>query len=80
MKDGIILKSKVKSNLGDILEDKGLRLKWVADKIGATQAQITNWCKNDEDGNAKSTPSVLYILRLQKLLNVKVEDMFEEND
>ncbi|MGF6951856.1 transcriptional regulator with XRE-family HTH domain [Neobacillus sp. B4I6] len=79
MEVGLILKAKVKSNLGEILENKGLRLKWVAEQIGATQAQLTNWCKN-EDGFAKSTPSVLYILRLQKLLNVKIEEMYEENE
>lgn len=71
---------KVKSNLGSILESKGLRLKWVANQIGATQSQLTNWCKNDENGYAKSTPNILYILRLQKLLSVKVEDMYEENN
>jgi hypothetical protein len=78
MKVGAVLKARVKTNLGIILEERGLRLKWVANKIGATQSQLSNWCKNDEDGYAKSTPSVLYILRLQKLLNIKVEEMFEE--
>lgn len=77
MEVGLILKVKVKSHLGEILENKGLRLKWVAEQIGATQAQLTNWCKN-EDGSARSTPSVLYILRLQKLLNISIEDMYEE--
>lgn len=80
MKVGIILKNKVKSNLGKILDERGLRLKWVADKIGATQSQMTNWCKNDKNGHAKSTPSVIYILRLQKLLNITVDEMFEEID
>lgn len=69
------MKSKVKSNLGEIIENRGLKLKWVADQIGATQSQITNWCKN-ENGYAKSTPNVVYILKLQKILNVKVEEMF----
>lgn len=78
MEVGLILKVKVKSHLGEILENKGLRLKWVAEQIGATQAQLTNWCKN-EDGYARSTPSVLYILRLQRLLNVRIEEMYEED-
>lgn len=77
MEDMVKLKSKVKSNLDAILRDRGLRYNWVAEKIGATQAQITNWCKN-RDGYARSTPSVVYILRLQRLLEVKVEEMFEE--
>ncbi len=72
------MKTKVRSNLGKIIEEKGLKLKWVADKIGATQSQLTNWCKNDENGYARSTPSVVYILRLQKILNVQVEEMYEE--
>jgi putative transcriptional regulator len=78
MEVGSILKAKVKSNLGDIIENKGLKLKWVAEKIGATQSQLTNWCKN-EKGYANSTPSVIYILRLQRLLNVNVEEMYEED-
>jgi hypothetical protein len=77
MKVGEVLKAKVKSNLGEIIDNKGLKLKWVADNIGATQAQLTNWCKN-ENGYAKSTPSVLYILRLEKLLEVRIEEMYEE--
>jgi transcriptional regulator with XRE-family HTH domain len=68
---------KVKSNLGKLLEERGLRLKWVAAQIGSTQSQITNWCKND-NGFAKSTPSLVYILRLQNLLKANVEEMFEE--
>jgi transcriptional regulator with XRE-family HTH domain len=74
---GQILKAKVKSNLGEIIESKGLKMKWIADKIDATQSQLTNWCKN-ENGYAKSTPGVIYILRLQKVLDVNVEEMYEE--
>lgn len=77
MEVGSILKSKVESHLGEVLEKRGLRLKWVAEQINATPSQLTNWCKN-EDGYAKSTPGVIYILRLQKLLNVNVEEMYEE--
>lgn len=77
MKVGEKLKAKVKSNLGEIIEVKGLKLKWIADQIGATQAQLTNWCKN-ENGYAKSTPNVYYLLRLKKILEVPIEKMFEE--
>ena len=59
VKVGFIMKNKIKSNLGYILEEKGLRSKWVAEKIGATPSQLSNWCKNDENGYAKSTPSII---------------------
>jgi hypothetical protein len=78
MEVGVILKGKVKSNLGTILEERGLRFKWVADKIEATQPQLTNWCKNDENGYARSTPGTLYLIRLEKLLGLRVGEMFEE--
>lgn len=32
-----------------------------------------------ENGFAKSTPNVFYILRLEKVLNVSVGEMFEED-
>lgn len=77
MEVGVILKKKVVSKLGEIIDSKGLRRDWVAKEIEATPAQVTNWCKN-EDGIAKSTPNVFYILRLEKVLNVRVGEMFEE--
>lgn len=70
------MKKKVKSNLGEILESRGIMKKWIADNTGATQAQVNRWC-NNKDGAAESTPSVYYILLLEKLLNVKVSEMFE---
>ena len=79
LKVGLQLKNKIKSNLGRIIVEKGLKASWVAEKIGATPSQLTNWSKNDNEGFAKSTPSVLYILRLQKLLGVPVEEMYEEH-
>lgn len=77
MEVGEILKKKVVSKLGEVIDSKGLRRDWVARQIEATPAQITNWCTN-ENGFAKSTPSVLYMLRLEKLLKVTVSDMYEE--
>ncbi len=69
---------KIKTNLGEIIESKGLRYNWVAEKIGCTKSQITNWSSNDAHGHAKSTPNVKYVLRLEKLLGVSVSEMFEE--
>lgn len=70
------MKKRVKSNLGDILESRGIMKKWIADNTGATQAQVNRWC-NNKDGAAESTPSVYYILKLEVLLNVPVREMFK---
>ncbi|WP_025910631.1 helix-turn-helix transcriptional regulator [Priestia flexa] len=77
--EGLVKKMKtaVRSNLGDIIKSKGLVQKWVAEQIGATPAQINKWSTN-KDGLAVSTPHVLYILRLEKVLGVKVSEMYEE--
>lgn len=74
------MKIKVRSKLGDLLKERGIMQKWVSDKVGATQAQINKWCQNNEDGQALSTPNVIYLLRLQKVLDINIEDMYEEVD
>lgn len=71
------MKAKIRSNLGTVLDSKGLKNKWVAEKIEATESQIANWSKNQKDGQVKSTPHVGYVLKLEKLLDVRVGEMFE---
>ena len=70
------LGKRIRSNLGEVLERKGIMKKWIAEQTGATQAQVNRWCKN-KDGVAESTPSVYYILQLEELLNTPVGEMFE---
>lgn len=67
----------VESHLGEIIQKQGLMKKYVAEKIGATKAQLNNWCSN-ENGIAKSTPNVLYVIRLERILGVKAGEMFKE--
>jgi hypothetical protein len=74
----VILKNHVYSRLGEYLESNGINKSWVARQIGATKAQMYNWCKNDEEGRALSTPSVLYVLRLEKTLDKPISELFEE--
>lgn len=67
---------KVKSNLHEIINGKGIKKKWLADQMGATASQINRWC-NNKNGVAESTPSVYYVLQLEKLLDTPVKKMFE---
>lgn len=75
-----ILKIKVKSKIDSYLQIRGTSKAWLARKIGATPAQINNWCKNDEEGNAVSQPSVGYVLRMLKVLNCDIHDLWEYKD
>lgn len=71
------MKIKVKSKLGDYLSERGIQKKWVAEQIGASQSQLTRWCKN-KNGIATSIPSIAYLIRLIKLLDCKIEELYEE--
>jgi predicted transcriptional regulator len=74
------MKAKVQSKLGEILQARGLRQKWVAEQIGASESQVSNWSKNDHNGVAVSTPNTLYMVRLEKLLSLRTGDMFIDLD
>lgn len=66
-------KPKVRCKIGDLLKEEGRSQTWLADKIEATRQQINSWC--NEDG---PTPSIGYIMRIQKITGWTLEQMFEE--
>jgi DNA-binding Xre family transcriptional regulator len=71
------MKIKVRSKLGEYLDQRGIMKKWLADQVGADEAQVNRWCKN-KDGVAVSTPSVGYLLRIKRTLGCKLEEIYEE--
>jgi DNA-binding XRE family transcriptional regulator len=54
-----------------ILEIRGLKQKWLADKIGVTEVTISNWVNN------RTYPSIDTLINISKVLNVEVKDLFE---
>ena len=54
-----------------ILEIRGLKQKWLADKIGVTEVTISNWVNN------RTYPSIETLINISKVLNVEVKDLFE---
>lgn len=74
------MKIKVKSKFGEYLDERGISQTYIAKKIKVTNAMVNKWCKNDKNGQAVSTPSTGYMLRLENLLNCTVSDLFEEID
>jgi putative transcriptional regulator len=63
---------KMKSRIGKIIESKGFKKKYVAEKLGITQNQLSNWIKG------RSYPPMDKAFRLAKFLEVKVDDLYEE--
>lgn len=54
-----------------ILENRGLKQKWLADKIGVTEVTISNWVNN------RTYPSIETLLTISTVLNIEVKDLFE---
>ncbi|GGP14212.1 helix-turn-helix transcriptional regulator [Oceanobacillus neutriphilus] len=66
----------LKSNINKIIQEKGLKNKWVANQLNVSPNIISRWVNN------KSMPSVENLFLLAKLLDCKVDDLYywDEND
>ncbi len=53
------------------LELRGLKQKWLADKIGVTEVTISNWVNN------RTYPSIETLLSISNVLKIEVKDLFE---
>lgn len=72
------MKAKIRSKFDDYLKERGMTKTFIAKKINATNAMVSRWCQNDENGQAVSTPSTVYMLRIEKLLDCRIGDLYEE--
>lgn len=64
----------MKSNIGELIDLKGLKRKWIAEQLGVSAKQVSNWV------TGYSFPTVDKAFKLAKLLNVKVDELYELND
>jgi transcriptional regulator with XRE-family HTH domain len=53
--------------LKELLQAKGLKQKWLANKIGVSEVTVSNWC------SAKSVPKKEHLRKLSELLEVPVK-------
>ena len=60
--------------IGEIIDSKGLRRKFIVDKLGVTSQQMSNWVNN------RSYPTVDKLFKLADLLGVKVDDLYTKKD
>ena len=70
------MKLNVYSKLGEYLDNRGIKQSWLADQIGASRTQVSNWCKN-VDGIAFSTPSVGFLILIEKVLDKPMNELWE---
>lgn len=64
----------MQSKIGYWIDKRGLKSKFVADKMEVSQEQVSKW------RNGKSYPRVDKLFKLAKLLGCKVDDLYEEID
>lgn len=50
--------------LKEILKSRGLKQKWLAEKLGVSEVAVSNWC------SGKSVPSANNLARISQILKV----------
>jgi transcriptional regulator with XRE-family HTH domain len=53
-----------------VLEIRGLKQKWLADKMGVTEVTISNWVNN------RTYPSIETLIAISKILKIELKDLF----
>jgi putative transcriptional regulator len=60
----------MRNRIGEFIAREGYKKKYVAEKIGVSQNQLSNWLTR------RSYPSIPNLFRLADLFGVKVDDLF----
>ena len=61
---------RIKNNLSKLIEESPYKREYVRKYVNVSRNTLTNWC------TGKTYPSVPQLLKLAKLLNVKVEEIY----
>jgi DNA-binding XRE family transcriptional regulator len=64
----------IKNRLKEILDERGIKQKWLAEKANVKENTLSGIINN------KTITSVDIAIRIAKVLNMAVEDIFQEND
>ncbi|MGG3269690.1 helix-turn-helix transcriptional regulator [Priestia aryabhattai] len=62
----------MRSKIGKIIDKQGYKKKYIAERMDITQSQLSNWI------SGRSYPPMDKAFKLAKVLNVKVDDLYEE--
>ncbi|WP_369427805.1 helix-turn-helix transcriptional regulator [Membranihabitans maritimus] len=55
--------------LKEILKSKGIKQKWLAEKVGVSEVTISNWVQQ------KSSPNMIHMKKLCDILGMSVEEL-----
>jgi transcriptional regulator with XRE-family HTH domain len=55
--------------LKELLISKGIKQKWLANKLGVSEVTVSNWC------SAKSVPKKEHLKKLSELLEVPIKSI-----
>jgi len=55
--------------LKELLKSRGIKQKWLADKMGVSEVTMSNWCTD------KSTPSKVHLQKLSQLLDIPLKSL-----
>ena len=62
------------NRIKEVLNDKGVKQTWLADKLGKSFNMVNDYCNN------KRQPKLEVLFEIAKLLNVKVKDLINEEN
>lgn len=66
-----MLGDNMKCKIGDLIDEKGLRRKFIANKMGITPQQLSNWI------HERNYPTIDKAFKIADLLGCKVDDLYE---
>lgn len=74
----MIMKVKVKSNIGKLIDESPYKREYIRQHFNKSRNTISSWC------TGKNYPSVPELFELARMLNVRVDQMYDliqnEND
>ncbi len=63
----------MKCLINEHIENSGYKKKWIAKQLGISQEVLSRWA------NGHSMPSVNNLFKLAKILDCKVDDLYEDS-
>lgn len=68
-------KVPIRSRIDEVIAQKGLKKKWIAEQMGISQPYFSQMTKRDKNGILVNAMSAEYLLQLAHVLGCKVEDI-----